>query len=257
MSGHSKWSQIKRQKGVSDQRRGQLFTKLIREIAIAVHEGGGDPAQNAHLRLTIQKAKESNMPLENIERAIKRASGSGEGASLLEATVEGYGPGGVAILVKVLTDNRNRALQEVRSVLYRGGGSMGEAGCVAWMFESKGVIIVDKRGVDAEEVALEAIDAGAEDVTMEKDYVEVRTTPQQLESIYQVLQEREVPIISSDISMLPKMTVNLDEKKAMEALRLIDRLDELDDVQRVFSNVDFSEEVGERLKAGSLEDTGH
>ena len=249
MSGHSKWSQIKRQKGVSDQRRGQLFTKLIREIAIAVHEGGGDPAQNAHLRLAIQKARENNMPLENIERTIKRASGSGEGASLLEATVEGYGPGGVAILVRVLTDNRNRALQEVRRVFYRSGGSMGEAGCVAWMFEPKGVVIIDREGIDAEEIALLAIDAEAEDVSIEKDYVEVRTVPQQLEEVYQLLQQKRLPIISSDIAMLPKMTVNLDEKKAIEAVKLIDRLDELDDVQRVFSNIDFSEEVAERLKA--------
>ncbi len=249
MSGHSKWSQIKRQKGVSDQRRGQLFTKLIREIAIAVHEGGGDPTQNAHLRLVIQKARENNMPLENIERTIKRASGSSEGASLLEATVEGYGPGGVAVLVRVLTDNRNRALQEVRRVFYRGGGSMGEAGCVAWMFEPKGMVIIDKGGIDAEEIALLAIDAGAEDVSIEKDYVEVRTAPQQLEKVYQLLQQKELPITSSDISMLPKMTVNLDEKKAIEAVKLIDRLDELDDVQRVFSNIDFSEEVAERLKA--------
>ena len=249
MSGHSKWSQIKRQKGVSDQRRGQLFTKLIREIAIAVHEGGGDPAQNAHLRLVIQKARENNMPLENIERTIKRASGSSEGASLLEATVEGYGPGGVAVLVRVLTDNRNRALQEVRRVFYRGGGSMGEAGCVAWMFEPTGMVVIDREKIDAEEIALLAIDAGAEDVSIEKDYVEVRTAPQQLEKVYQLLQQKELPITSSDISMLPKMTVNLDEKKAIEAVKLIDRLDELDDVQRVFSNIDFSEEVAEKLKA--------
>jgi YebC/PmpR family DNA-binding regulatory protein len=249
MSGHSKWAQIKRQKGVSDQRRGQLFTKLIREIAIAVHKGGGDPAQNAHLRLAVQKARESNMPLENIEKAIKRAKGASEGASLTEVTVEGYGPGGVAILVRVLTDNRNRALQEVRSAFLRGGGTIGEAGCVAWMFEPKGMVIINKEGMDAEEIALEAIDAGAEDVSIENDYVEVRTVPDKLEEIYHSLEQRNLPITSLDISMLPNMTVNLDEKKAIEALRLIDKLDELDDVQRVFSNIDFSEEVAEKLKA--------
>lgn len=248
MSGHSKWAQIKRQKGVADARRGQLFTKLIREIAVAARQGS-DPERNSRLRLAIQKARDSNMPLDNIERAIKRASGEGEGTTLAELMVEGYGPGGVAILLQVLTDNRNRALQEIRSAFGRGGGNLGEAGCVAWLFEAKGIITVETSGVDAEEVALYAIDVGADDVKIEKGYLEVHTHSAKLEEVRKALEQENLPIISAELSLVPKTTVELDEKEALRALKLLDRLEELDDVQRVSSNVDFSDEVLEGLRA--------
>lgn len=249
MSGHSKWAQIKRQKGVADARRGQLFTKLTREIMVAVREGGSDPARNPRLRLAIQRARDNNMPIDNIDRAIKRASGEGLSSQLVEATLEGYGPGGVAVLLQVLTDNRNRVLQEVRSVFSRGGGSLGAAGCVSWLFEPRGVVTLEPVKGDAEEVALYAIDAGAEDVKIEKGYIEVHTKPEDLETVRRALEEKGVTIISAEVSQLPRTTVQLDEKTALQALKLLDRLEELDDVQRVFSNVDFSDEVLEKLRA--------
>lgn len=249
MSGHSKWAQIKRQKGVADARRGQLFTKLVREIMLAVREGGSNPEQNFRLRLAMQKCRDNNMPLENIERAIRRATGEGGSTNLAEASFEGYGPGGVAILLQVLTDNRNRTLQEIRNVFARGGGSLGEAGCVSWLFEPKGVITVETDQIDAEEVALWAIDAGAEDVKIEEGYLEVHTELDKLETVRQALEQKDSPIISAEVSMIPKTTLQLDENEAWRALKLLDRLEELDDVQRVFSNVDFSEKVLENLRA--------
>lgn len=249
MSGHSKWSKIKRQKGVTDARRGQAFTKLIQEITLAAREGGSDPVHNPRLRLAIQKARDNNMPVENIERAIKHGVGGGEGATLTEATLEGYGPGGVAVMLQLLTDNRNRAIQEARSVFTRGGGSLAEAGSVAWNFEPKGVITVGTDKLNAEEVALYAIDAGAEDVKIERDYLEIYTKPEDLEAVRQALEQKKMPVISAEVSLLPKTTVLLDEKFALQAVKLLDRLEELDDVQRVFSNVDFSDEVLEKLRA--------
>ena len=189
------------------------------------------------------------MPLENIERAIKRASGGGESAALVETTFEGYGPGGVAILIQVLTDNRNRTLQEIRNVFSRGGSSLGEAGCVSWLFQTKGVITIETDHVDAEEVALWAIDAGAEDVKLEKDYLEVHADLEKLEAVRQALEQRGVAIVSAEVSMLPTTTVELGEKQALQALKLLDKLDEMEEVQRVFSNVDYSEEVLEKLRA--------
>jgi len=248
MSGHSKWAQIKRQKGITDVRRGQLFTKLAREITVAVRQGGSDPEHNSPLRLVVQKAREHNMPSENIDRAIKRAAGEGEGANLIEATFEGYGPGGVAILLQVVSDNRNRALQEIRHTLSRGGGSLGEAGCVAWLFETKGVITIESSGQEAEEAALYAIDAGAEEVKIEKGYLEIYTKPEELDTIRKAMERKNLSLISSDIPMLPKITVELEEKTAWQALKLLDQLEELDDVQRVFSNIDFSDEVLEKLR---------
>ncbi len=249
MSGHSKWSTIKRAKGVADAKRGQIFTKLAKEIMVSVREGGSSPEQNFRLRLIIQKCRDNNMPSENIERAIKKGSGEGAGAALAEASFEGYGPGGIAILVQVLSDNRNRTLQEIRSILNRSGGSMAAAGAVSWMFEPKGVITIDTNQIDAEEVALWAIDAGAEDVKIEKSYLEVYTKSDTLEAVRRALEEKEVPIASAELSMIPKTTVDLDEENAIRSLKLLDKLEELDEVRRVFSNVDFSEEVLEKLKA--------
>ena len=243
MSGHSKWSQIKRQKGVADAKRGQLFTKLAREIAVAVRQGGIDQQNNFKLRLIIQKARDSNMPLENIDRAIKRASGGTDGAALAEVSYEGYGPSGSAILVHVLTDNKNRTLAEVRNILNRGGGNLGETGSVTWLFEPRGVIIIDGTKENAEEVALFAIDAGAEDVKIEGTSLEVNTKPQDLEAVRKALEQRRVTISSSELSRVPKTMVKLDEKSALQALRLLDKLEELDEVQRVYTNADFPDDV--------------
>ncbi len=243
MSGHSKWAQIKRQKGANDAKRGQLFTKLGREITIAARDGGGDPNANFRLRLAVQRARENNMPMENIDRAIKRGAGGGEGASLEEITYEGYGAGGAAIMVQAMTDNRNRAAGEIRSVFTRNGGNLGESGCVAWIFDSKGIISVDPGKQDPDELALAAIDAGAEDVQVEDGSVEVYTEPSDLERVRQALEHDKVTITNAEVSLIPKTTLEADPKTAAQVMRLIERLEELDDVQRVYSNVDISEEA--------------
>jgi YebC/PmpR family DNA-binding regulatory protein len=249
MSGHSKWSTIKRQKGVADARRGQLFTKLAREIIVAVREGGDNPESNFRLRLVIQKARDNNMPLDNIERAIKRGSGHAEGAALVEMTLEGYGPSGVAILVQALSDNRNRTLQEVRNIFTRNGGNLGEAGCVAWLFDPRGLITVETDGKDAEELALEAIDAGAEDVKIENKYVEVYTRPEDLEKVREALEAKNITVASAELSMVPKSTIDMEEKAALQTLKLLDKLEELDEVQNVASNADFPDEILEKYQA--------
>jgi len=243
MSGHSKWSSIKHQKGVTDARRGQLFTKLAREIIIAAREGGSNPEANFRLRLAMQKAKDHNMPQDNIERAVKKGSGELEGVSLVELVLEGYGPSGTAILVSALTDNRNRTIQEVRSSFTKHGGSMGESGCVAWLFDSRGVITVKTDGLSADDLALSAIDAGADDVKVEDDFVEVYTKPADLEKVRLVLEEKDMVITTSEISMVPKSLVLLDERAATQTLKLLDRLEEIDGVQNVFSNADFPDSV--------------
>lgn len=247
MSGHSKWAQIKRQKGVADARRGQLFTKLAREIMVAVREGGANPEANFRLRLAIQRARDNNMPMENIERAIKRGSGETGVSSLSELVIEGYGPNGVAVLVEALTDNRNRTLQEVRSLFNRHGGSLGESGCVSWLFETRGVITVITEGVNVEEIVLAAIDAGAEDVKEEKGYIEIYTLPQDLETVRKTV-EKIKKAASAEIIKVPKSTVVLDEKEAVQTLKFLDQLEELDDVQKVYANLDYSEAVLEKLQ---------
>jgi len=249
MSGHSKWHSIKHQKGVADARRGQLFTKLTREIVVAAREGGGNPEVNFRLRLSVQKARDNNMPMDNIERSIKKGTGELEGGSLAELTLEGYGPNGIAILVNALTDNRNRTIQDVRSTFTRHGGSLGESGCVAWLFDSKGVITIKAESVDADELALSAIDAGAEDVKVENSYVEVYTVPEELMKVREALEKNEVEIESSELLMVPKSLIPLDDKAAMQALKLLDRLEEIDDVQNVFSNADIPDSVVESYQA--------
>jgi len=249
MSGHSKWSTIKRQKGVTDARRGQIFTKLAREIIVAVRESGDNPESNFRLRLVIQKARDNNMPLDNIERAIKRGSGKAEGTILVEMTLEGYGPSGVAILVQALSDNRNRTLQDVRNLFTRNGGNLGEAGCVAWLFDSRGLITVEANDRDAEELALQAIDAGAEDVKVDNNYVEIYTRPEELEKVRKALGQQDIAVASAEISMVPKSTVELEDKAALQTLRLLDKLEELDEVQHVSSNADFSDAILEKYQA--------
>ena len=248
MSGHSKWSQIKRQKGVTDSRRGQLFTKLSREIEAAVRQGGDSPEMNFRLRLAIQKARDSNMPIDNIERAIKRVAGGTEVANLIEATYEGYGPGGVAILLEALTDNRNRTTADIRNVFSRGGGSLGESGCVTWIFEPKGVITVTAGDAEEEELALYVIDAGAEDIKVIDGSLEIQTKPEDLEGLRRDLEQRNLAIVSAEVLKVPKSVVMLDEKAALQALRLLDKLEELDDVQRVFTNADFPDEALEKYR---------
>lgn len=244
MGGHSHWSQIKRQKGAADAKRGQVFTKLGREITVAARQGGGDPEGNARLRLAVQKAREQNMPVDTIERAIKRGSGQlDDGTELIEATYEAYGPGGVAILMEVLTDNRNRAVSELRATLSRAGGTLAENGSVSWVFESKGMITVETDKVDPDELALNAIDAGAEDVQVNDGRVDIITLPENFEDTRQALSGLGVEVASAEVTMVPKTTVPLEAKEADAALRLLDKLEDLDDVQRVHTNAEFPDEV--------------
>ncbi len=249
MSGHSKWSSIKRQKGVTDSKRGQLFTKLSKEIEAAGRQGGDSPEMNFRLRLAVQKARDSNMPMDNIERAIKRSSGGTEGANFIEATYEGYGPGGVAILIETLSDNRNRTSAEIRNVFSRGGGSMGESGCVTWIFQPKGVIALTAGDAEEEELTLYIIDSGAEDIKQIDGSLEVHTKPEDLEGVRKALEERELDIVSAEVLMVPTNVVMLDKKAALQALRLLDRIEELDDVQRVFTNADFPDEALEEYRS--------
>ena len=247
MSGHSKWAQIRRAKGVNDARRGQLFTRLGREIVVAVREGGGgDPNANFRLRLAIQRARDANMPLDNIERTIKRALGGTEGASLEEITYEGYGPSGTAMMVQTLTENRNRTVAEVRNAFNRNAGNLGENGCVDWLFEAKGIIEVELQGHDPDELSLEAIDLGADDVDPvgpEDEVLTIYTDAADLEKIRQALEAKKYKVVKSESTMLPKTKIEIsDEKVAHQLMRLVERLEDLDDVQNVYTNADFPEE---------------
>ena len=253
MSGHSKWSTIKRAKGAADAKRGQLFTKLTRDIALAVRQGSSpDPDINYRLRLAIDKARADNMPMDTIERSISRAAGGGDSDEQLdEVTYEGYGPGGAAIMLQAVTPNRNRTASEVRSTFTKGGGNLGEAGCVAWNFESKGVITLDVQDDRAEEIALLAIDASAEDVKVEDGYLEIYTQPEDLEAVRKELEGQEVQTSSAEISMVPKSVVSLGLKEAGQTLKLLDSLEDLGDIQKVYSNADFPEEALEKYRVES------
>ena len=250
MSGHSKWSTIKRQKGAADAKRGALFTKLARNISLAAKEGGGgDPDMNFRLRIAIDQAKSNNMPQDSILRAVRRGSGEGgEGMEDLSAvTYEGYAPGGGAILVQALTDNRNRTASEVRSAFNKGGGNLGEAGCVAWNFDSRGVITLEiDDETAADELSLTAIDADAEDVKFEDGILEVYTAPENLLSVKSALESEGATPASADVAMVPKTVVPLENRAAEQTLRLLDILEELDDVQKAYTNADFPAEVLEQ-----------
>ena len=240
MAGHSKWAQIKRKKGVTDAKRGQLFTKLGRELAVAARAGGPNPDENPALRLAVERARQNNMPKDNIQRAIERATSAAGGDQLQEVRYEAYGPGGAALLIDSLTDNRNRTVSEVRAALTRAGANMAESGAVAWQFEPKGVIGIDlEAGVDPDEVALAAIDGGAEDVAVEQDLVEVITEPAALHEAREAVEATGAPIGSAELVMRATSTVEVDGQQAQVLLRLIDALEDLDDVQRVFTNADF------------------
>lgn len=251
MSGHSKWAQIKRKKGVADVRRGQLFTKLGREIIVAVREGGPDPDGNYRLRVAIDRAKREGMPMDNIQRAIDRAAGRTGEAAVEEVVYEGYAPNGVALVVVAATDNRNRAVAEVRNVLTRGGGSLGETGCVSWLFDVKGYIAVDIPGEDAEEkqargeeLALQIMDVeGVEDVRVSEDTVDVYTDVADLGRVRARLAEMGLSMSTVERTYLPKSTLSLGVKETVQVLRLIDRIEDLDDVQKTFSNLEISDEA--------------
>ena len=244
MSGHSKWSQIKRQKGANDAKRGALFTKVAREISVAARQGGGDPEANYRLRLAIEKARSVNMPQDNIRRTIDKATGGAEGEQFEEIVYEGYGPGGVAVLVEAQTDNRNRTAAEVRSIFTKMGGQLAGSGAVAWQFEPRGLITVPKDGVDADEVALTAIDAGATDVdTDSDDEIEIYTDPANLESVRRDLERARIRVDSAESTMVARQHVELDSAKARQALRLVELLEELEDVQRVTANLEIPDEV--------------
>lgn len=245
MSGHSKWSTIKRQKGANDARRGAIFTKLSREIILAAKQGGGDPAMNFKLRLAVQRAKAQNMPNDNIDRAIAKATGGGAEEQLDEIQYEGYGPGGTAIIVAVLTDNRNRTVAEIRHRFSRAGGNLGETGSVGWQFDAKGLITIPVEGKDPDEIALQAIDAGADDVSVDNGSVEVQTEPAALEQVRKALESGGYTIENADFAMVPKVMMELEEKTQHQVLKLLDALEDLEDVQRVYSNADFTDEAME------------
>src|SRR5437764_683468 len=245
MAGHSKWKQIRRQKGVVDASRGQLFTKLAREITVAAKLGGGDPDANFRLRIAVQKARAENMPNENIKRAIERATSEAGGNNYEEIYYEGYAPGGAAIMVQALTDNRNRTVGEVRALFTRAGGNLGESGSVAYLFDQLGVITLNVDGADPDDLALQAIDAGAEDIKTDAGdgAVEVYTQPTELKAVQDALAARGLQIEDAAITMQPKTTLSLDEDDTLKAVRLLERLEELDDVQEVYTNVEIPDEV--------------
>lgn len=248
MSGHSKWKSIKHQKGAADAKRGQLFTKLSRDIALAVRqEGGTDPETNYRLRLAVDKAKNNNMPTDTIERAVKRAAGEGgEQDQLEEIVYEGYGPGGAAIMLQAITSNRNRTASEVRATFSKAGANLGETGCVAWNFEAKGIVTLELDSQVVEDVALLAIDAGAQDVEIDGSFIEIHTLPEDLEQVKSELESKTIPISTAEISMVPKTTISLTPKEAGHTLRLLDMLEDLADSQKVYTNADFPDEVLEK-----------
>lgn len=246
MSGHNKWSTIKHKKGAADAKRGKIFTKIIKEISVAAKLGGGDPAANPRLRTAIDKAKAENMPKDNIERAIKKGAGGLEGVTYEEIIYEGYGPGGAAVLVEVLTDNRNRSVSDIRSIFTKCNGNMGEAGCVAWMFSKKGLILYDK-SVDFEQLFEAALEAGAEDVAEQEEQLEVTTEAGAFIEVREALEAKGFKHVNAEITMIPQTLVALDGKQAESMLKLMDRLEDNDDVQNVYSNFDISAEEMEKM----------
>jgi len=247
MSGHSKWSSIKHKKGAADAKRGKIFTKLIKEITVAARMGGGDPDGNPRLRSAIAAAKAENMPKENIERGIKKGTGELEGVSYEEANYEGYGPGGVAVLVDCLTDNKNRTVADIKHLFERHGGNLGEPGCVAWMFEQKGLIIFEKDKVDEEELFDLALEAGAEDVREEDTEFEVITEPSDLESVKQAIDDAGLSYTLAEVTKIPKNTVKVEGKKAQQTLNLMQSIEDHDDVSHVYANCDIPDDIMEAL----------
>jgi YebC/PmpR family DNA-binding regulatory protein len=251
MSGHSKWSTIKHKKAATDARRGKLFTRLAREITIAAREGGGNLDTNFRLRLAVDRAKADNMPKDNIERAIKRGTGELKGEDLVEVMYEGYAPNGVALLVQVLTDNRNRTVADVRRVLTRQGGALAEAGAVAWQFARKGYIAIAPDGVDQEAVFEAAVEAGAEDVVFGDDLIEIYAELEDFQAVRQALEDAGIDFETAELAMVPKTTLQLAEKDTLQVMGVIEALEELDDVQQVYSNLDISDEMMARYESAA------
>ncbi|KAF0215833.1 MAG: hypothetical protein FD174_3974 [Geobacteraceae bacterium] len=246
MSGHNKWSTIKHKKGAADAKRGKIFTKLIKEMTVAAKLGGGDPEGNPRLRTAIDKAKAENMPKDNIERAIKKGAGGLEGVIYEEINYEGYGPGGAAVLVEVMTDNRNRSVSDIRSIFTKCNGNMGETGCVSWMFDKKGLIVFSGQ-TDFEKLFEAALEAGAEDVTDEEEQIEVLTDPANFIEVREALEKGGFKYESAEITMIPQTMVKLEGKQAESMLKLMDRLEDNDDVQNVYANFDISAEEMEQM----------
>lgn len=245
MSGHSKWANIKHKKGKMDAIRGKVTTKLSREITVAVRLGGADPAGNMRLKLVLQKAKENNVPKDNIQRAIQKGLGALEGSNYEEMTYEGYGPGGVAVLLDILTDNRNRTAADIRHLFSKNGGNLGETGCVSWMFKQKGLLIVDADNIDEEELMLLALEAGAEDVNNEDGQYEIITAPEDFDAVQQALEQNKILTLSAEITMIPDTTMALTGDDAIKMLKLMEVLEDHDDVQNVYANFDIPEDMME------------
>ena len=243
MSGHSKWSSIKHKKGAADAKRGKIFTKIIKEITVAARIGGGDPDGNPRLRTAIMTAKSNNMPVDNITRAIKKGTGELEGTHYEEHTYEGYGPGGAAIFLEAMTDKKNRTVSEIRAALGKAGGNLGENGCVGWMFEQKGLIIVNSEAKSEDDLMELAIDAGADDLQTVDEHYEITTSVESFEDVRKALEDAGVPMESAEITRIPQNTVSIDEKKAKALLKLMDILEDHDDIQKAYSNFEISDEV--------------
>ncbi len=244
MSGHSKWSSIKHKKGAADAKRGKIFTKLIKEITVAARMGGsGDPDANPRLRTAILAAKAENMPKDNIERGIKKGTGELEGVDYEENTYEGYGPGGAAVFLESLTDNKNRAVADIRHIFAKCGGNLGENGCVAWMFDKKGYIVVERSAIDEESLMETALDAGAEDVREDDSNFEIITAPEDFEAVKAAIDEKEIPYLDAEVTMLPQTATSLQGKEADQMIRLMDMLDDCEDVQKVYTNADIPDEL--------------
>jgi YebC/PmpR family DNA-binding regulatory protein len=243
MSGHSKWATIKRKKAKTDQQRGKVFTRIAKEIILAARRGGADPEGNARLKTAIMRAKEANIPNDNIMRAVQKGAGETGGANYEEITYEGYGPGGVAVMMEIMTDNRNRTAGEIRFIFSKNGGNLGETGCVAWMFEEKGIIVVEKADnvLDEDDIMLEAIEAGAQDFNVEDDSYEIVCDPAGLQAVKDALEKAGVQISSAEVTLVPQTTVNLEGEKADQMIRLMDTLEDHDDVQNVYANFEIEE----------------
>ena len=243
MSGHSKWSSIKHKKAATDAKRGKIFTKLIKEITVAARMGGGDIEANPRLRTAVAAARSENMPKENIERAIKKGTGELEGVNYEESTYEGYGPGGAAVLIESLTDNKNRTVADIRSIFGKNGGNLGENGCVAWMFDKKGYIAVESNSIDEEALMETALDAGAEDIREDDSNFEVITAPGDFEAVRDAMEKASIAHIAAEVTMLPQTTTNLTGKEAEQMVRLMEMLEDCDDVQKVYTNADIPDDV--------------
>lgn len=249
MSGHSKWSTIKRKKGKADAARGKMFTKLIKELTVAAREGGGDREGNPRLRSAIQAAKAANMPAANIDKAIKKGTGELPGVAYEQVNYEGYGPGGVAVLVETLTDNKNRAVSEIRHLFARHGGNLGEVGCVGWMFERRGIVQVDKGKAGEDQLLEIALEAGAQDMTSEEDYFEIVTPFDKFDAVKKALEQKEIVPSEAELTMIPQTTIKLEGKQAEQMLKLMEDLEDHDDVQKVYANFDIAIEIMEKMSA--------